>query len=135
MKNHAREIYKCPKCHLAVEIASPCGCDEPCMRCCGEKLLPVISNSCDDADREKHVPHARRTADGTIAVQIGSTEHPMTEAHHIVWIELVNGDWSLRKYLHPGEKPAAEFKLCCNKQEKITVRAYCNIHGLWAAEV
>ena len=25
MKNHVRELYKCPKCNLAVEIASACG--------------------------------------------------------------------------------------------------------------
>ena len=133
MKNHVRELYKCPKCHLAVEIASACSCSEPCMRCCGEKLLPVTANTV-DADHEKHVPQARRNTDG-ISVQIGSAEHPMTEAHHIVWVEVTAGDWSLRKYFSPGEKPAAEFKLCCCKQEKVKVRAYCNQHGLWQCEV
>ena len=132
MKNHVRELYKCPKCHLTVEIASACNCLEPCMRCCGEKLDPVTVNTV-DADKEKHLPHVQRTSDA-ITVQIGSLEHPMTEAHHIVWIEIVSGDWTLRKYLHPGEKPAAEFKLCCNKTEKVLVRAYCNMHGLWQIE-
>ena len=116
MKNHVRELYKCSKCNLAVEIASSCACTEPCMRCCGEKLDPVTVNTV-DADHEKHVPHVERQSD-SICVKIGSVEHPMTEAHHIVWIELVSGDWCLRKYMHPGEKPAVEFKLCCNKNEK-----------------
>lgn len=133
MKNQVRELYKCSKCNLAVEIASSCACTEPCMRCCGEKLDPVTVNTV-DADHEKHVPHVERQSD-KICVKIGSVEHPMTEAHHIVWIELVNGDWCLRKYMHPGEKPAVEFKLCCDKNEKVKVRAFCNIHGLWEREV
>ena len=133
MKNHVRELYKSSKCNLAVEIASACGCDEPCLRCCGEKLLPVHANTV-DADREKHVPCAKRTDEG-ISVVIGSTEHPMSEAHHIVWIEISAGAWSLRKYLAPGEKPCADFKLCCCKQEKVKVNAYCNLHGLWQCEI
>ena len=132
MKNHVRELDKCAKCNLAVEISSSCACTEPFMRCCGEKLDPVTVNTV-DADHEKHVPHVERQSD-SICVKIGSVEHPMTEAHHIVWIELVSGDWCLRKYMHPGEKPAVEFKLCCNKNEKVKVRAFCNIHGLWERE-
>ena len=134
MKNHAREMYKCPKCHLIVEIASPCGCNEPCMRCCGEKLQPVTANTV-DAAQEKHVPWAQRSAEGVINVQIGSKEHPMTEDHYIVWIEVMADAWSLRKYLKPGEKPAGEFKLCCDQQQKVKVRACCNLHGLWECEI
>ena len=133
MKNHERELYKCSKCNLTVEIASACACTEPCMRCCGEILKPVTVNTI-DADQEKHVPYAERK-DGVLHVQIGSIEHPMAEAHHIVWIEITAGDWCLRKYMHPGEKPAAEFKLCCNKEEQVLVRAYCNIHGLWERKI
>ena len=87
-----------------------------------------------DAAQEKHVPGVEKKCK-TVKVDVGSVAHPMTEAHHIVWIEIVSGDWTLRKYLHPGEKPAAEFKLCCNKTEKVLVRAYCNMHGLWQIEV
>ena len=47
MKNHVREIYKCSKCNLAVEIASACECTEPCMRCCGEVLQAVKVNTVD----------------------------------------------------------------------------------------
>lgn len=133
MKNHVRELYKCPKCNLAVEIASACGCEEPCMRCCGEKLVPVKANTV-DAAREKHVPHVERVDDKLI-VQIGSEPHPMSEAHHIVWIEAVGGAWSLRKYLREDEKPCGEFKLCCSCKEKVKVRAYCNLHGLWEKEI
>ena len=133
MKNQAGEIYKCHKCNLAIEIASPCGCDEPCLRCCGEKLVPVRANTV-DAAREKHVPYAKRTDDG-ISVQIGSDEHPMTQEHYIVWIEVTAGEWHLRKYLACGEKPAADFKLCCDCKENVKVRAFCNLHGLWECEL
>ena len=129
MKNQVRELYKCPKCHLVVEIASSCSCQDPCMRCCGVMLEPVKANTV-DASHEKHVPCAHRTDDG-IAVQIGSAEHPMTAEHHIVWVEVTSGDWSLRKYLKAGEKPYVDFKLCCNCHEKVHVRAFCNLHGLW----
>lgn len=132
MKNHVRELYKCPKCHLTVEIASACSCEEPCLRCCGEKLAPVTVNSADAAG-EKHLPQVRRS-ESLLSVQIGSVEHPMSEAHHIVWIEVTAGDWCLRKYLKAGAAPAADFKLCCNKDEKVMVRAYCNVHGLWQCE-
>jgi superoxide reductase len=33
-----------------------------------------------------------------------------------------------RKFLKPGEKPEALFKL---DEEVNSVRAYCNLHGLW----
>lgn len=127
MKNHARELYQCPKCSLTVEIASPCGCEEPCMRCCGEQLVPVKANTI-DAAREKHVPVVSRTDNG-IAVTVGAEEHPMTEKHHIIWIEASAGNCVIRKYLQPGDKPYAEFKICCTKD--VTIRAYCNLHGLW----
>lgn len=127
MKNHARELYRCSKCALAIEIVSPCQCDEPCLRCCGERLEPVKANTI-DAAREKHVPSISRTDNG-ISVQIGSVEHPMNEQHHIEWIEMVKDNCVTRKYLASTDKPFAEFK-CCNTKD-VMIRAYCNLHGLW----
>jgi len=37
-----------------------------------------------------------------------------------------------RKFLKPGDKPQAEFKI---KADKIEVREYCNIHGLWSSSL
>ena len=136
MSNHAREMYQCPKCFLTVEIATPCGCKEPCMRCCGEKLLPVKVNTV-DADKDKHLPVITLTGQ-TVHVKIGSVEHPMLNAHHIMWIEFIYGDKICRKYLNPGDKPEAEFHLCACQMEysdKIKVRAFCNMHGLWENEL
>ena len=136
MKNHERELYKCSKCNLTVEIASACACTEPCMRCCGEKLEPMLPKSTEEA-HEKHLPVVSRTDKG-LHVKVGSVDHPMLEAHHIVWIEVVAGSKVIRKYLKPGDSPEADFPLCencCCGCEKILVREYCNIHGLWQTEV
>ena len=58
------------------------------------------------------------------------TEHPMTEAHYIQFIELLIDDNRLyRVYLKPGDKPLACFTVA--KGEKVAAREYCNIHGLW----
>ncbi|MBU3161361.1 hypothetical protein KPL37_16760 [Clostridium frigoris] len=39
--------------------------------------------------------------------------------------------WRLiRKYLNPGDKPEALFIL---DEKVISVREYCNLHGLWKA--
>jgi len=136
MSNHARELYRCPKCSLVIEIASPCGCTEPCMRCCGEKLVPVSAKTKEEG-HEKHLPVITRNGQH-VHVKVGSTEHPMLNAHHIMWIELIAGNKIMRKYLNPGDKPEAEFQLCnCQMDcdDKIIVREYCNMHGLWQNEL
>jgi superoxide reductase len=106
------------------------------MRCCGEKLEPMLPNTV-DAAHEKHLPVVTRTEKG-LHVKVGSTDHPMQEAHHIVWIELVAGNTVIRKYLKPGDNPEADFPMCencCCGCEKLLVREYCNIHGLWQIEI
>ena len=47
----------------------------------------------------------------SILVKVGSLPHPMEQEHSILWIEVINGDYVNRKYLHPGGVPEAEF-LC-----------------------
>ena len=50
---------------------------------------------------EKHVPVVEKI-EGGYRVTVGEVEHPMTEAHSILWIELVtNNNEVLRKYLEP----------------------------------
>ena len=78
---------------------------------------------------EKHVPYPEAKGDG-MKVSVGKEmAHPMTEAHHIAWIEVINGAYVNRKYLKPGEAPEAEFFVPL--QKGMIVREYCNIHGLW----
>ena len=52
----------------------------------------------------------------------------MEENHYIEWIEAIADGVIYRRFLNPGDKPEAEFEIVA---ENITVREYCNVHGLW----
>ncbi len=81
-----------------------------------------------DAAKEKHVPEISY-GDDKMTVTVGSVEHPMEEAHYIMWIAVIKGNDVQIKKLNPGDKPTAIF----NKVENAEVYAYCNLHGLWKA--
>lgn len=100
--------------------------------CCGEKMEELIPNST-DAAQEKHVPVCT-VADSTVSVQVGSTIHPMEENHYIEWIYLVTEHGCTAVCLKPGDEPKAEFPVAAGDKPLI-VFAYCNIHGLWKAEI
>ena len=85
----------------------------------------------EDEGKEKHVPVVEKTEKG-VKVKIGSVPHPMEEAHHIEWIEIIADKKSYRKFLFPGDAPEAEF---CVEAENIAARGYCNIHGLWKSSL
>ena len=87
-----------------------------------------------DAATEKHVPSVDLQRDGHIIhVQIGEVEHPMVEEHYIEWVALATDGKLCLKHLAPGDEPATKFGACCS--EGGTVYAYCNLHGLWKADV
>lgn len=104
---------------------------------------------------EKHVPAIDAPAtvkageEFEVNVQVGKEiEHPNTLEHHIAWIKLY--------YLADGAKLPVELgtydftahgegealtsskvvtKVKLNKGGKLISTSYCNIHGLWTAEV
>jgi superoxide reductase len=117
------EIYKCNLCGNMVEVVHG-GAGE--LVCCGQPMALIKENTV-DAAKEKHVPVMEKTADG-ILVKVGSVAHPMEEKHFIEWIELIADGKAYRQFLKPGEKPEALFTV---KADKVTVREYCNLHGLW----
>lgn len=121
------EILKCAKKGLTLEALSDFDCCE--LTCCGEPV-EVLKEKTADTGKEKHVPVLQKQATG-VKIVVGSVEHPMTEEHHIEWIEVINKDYVNRKYLKPGQKPEAEFYV--PEQPGLIIRAYCNIHGLWRA--
>lgn len=84
-----------------------------------------------DAAKEKHVP-VIEAIEGGYRVTVGSVEHPMAEEHYIQWIELMTETEVLRKYLTPNDKPVAEFK---TDAKKVCAREYCNLHGVWKADL
>lgn len=120
------EVFKCTKCGSMVVVREAGTCNPVC---CGEPMQEVKAGTV-DAAREKHVPVIEKIADG-YKVTVGSVAHPMEEKHHISWIELLADNESHTRFLKPGEKPEAVFKV---NSGKVVARAYCNLHGLWQAE-
>jgi superoxide reductase len=128
-----RQVYKCNVCGNIVEVLHT---GAGTLVCCGQPMVLQQENTVDAAVEKfdearamagKHVPTVEK-ADNGFKIKIGSTLHPMEEAHYIEWIELMADGVSYRKMLKPGDKPEAEFNL---QAEKAEVRAYCNVHGLW----
>ena len=100
--------------------------------CCGEKMAELVPNTT-EATTEKHIPVA--SAEGNlITVQIGSTLHPMTEEHLIQWVYLETEEGGQRKSLKAGDKPEVVFALSPSDKAK-AVYAYCNLPGLWKADL
>jgi superoxide reductase len=97
--------------------------------CCGQPMTKLIANTT-EASAEHHIPAATRE-NGKTTVQVGSAPHPMTEKHYIEWIAVVSDDGTERISLTPADQPKAVF---CDKKNA-DVYAYCNLHGLWKAEI
>lgn len=120
-----KQIYKCNICGNIVEVLHASTGE---LVCCGQPM-ENISEKTQDEGLEKHVPIIEETENG-IKIKVGSISHPMEESHYIEWIEVIVDGKYCRKFLNPGDAPEAEFSL---KGEKISVREYCNLHGLWSA--
>lgn len=121
-------VFKCKKCGSIVVKLNQGGCTPSC---CGEQMKELRANDTDGA-KEKHVPDVK-VEDGVIKAQVGSVEHPMAEEHYIGFIALETEKGVQAKFLNPGEKPAAEFTVTDDKP--VTVYEYCNLHGLWKADL
>jgi superoxide reductase len=119
------EIYKCEVCGNIIEVLHG-GAGE--LVCCGQPMKLMKENTV-DAAKEKHVPVIEKVAGG-YKVRVGAAAHPMEEKHYIEWIELIAGGKAYRQFLQPGETPEVFFAVAA---EQVTVREYCNIHGLWKA--
>lgn len=117
------QIYKCELCGNIVEVLHG-GAGE--LVCCGE-AMKLYEENVTDAAVEKHVPVSEPAEHG-IKVMVGSVAHPMEEEHYIEWVEVVADGKAYREFLKPGDAPEATF---CVDAENVTLREYCNVHGLW----
>lgn len=117
--------YKCGVCGNIVEVKHVGGGP---LVCCG-KPMTLLTENTTEAATEKHIPVAEKTAEG-LMVKVGSVEHPMTEDHYIEWIEVITANQAYTRFFAAGEKPEALFKI---EGDVVSVRAYCNLHGLWKA--
>ncbi|HUT04302.1 MAG TPA: desulfoferrodoxin [bacterium] len=136
------QVYRCEVCGNVVEMLHT-GVGE--LVCCGEPMKLYAENTT-DAALEKHVPVIEKLGSGSqiltrglggsrgprFKVQVGSVAHPMLEKHYIEWIELLADGKAYRQFLKPGDAPEATF---CVEADKVTVREYCNVHGLWKKEL
>lgn len=117
------QVYKCEICGNIVEILHAGGGK---LVCCGTPMELLEDNTV-DAATEKHVPVVKRVDNG-IEVTVGSVDHPMEETHFIEWIQVISQGNIQRVFLKPGDEPRAFFK---GDFDQITVKEYCNLHGLW----
>ena len=101
------------------------------MMCCGQKMKELVPGVV-EASREKHIPVVEVT-ENTVKVTVGSTLHPMAEEHSILWVYLETDRGGQRKNLEVGKEPSVTFALADEKP--LAVYAYCNLHGLWKAEI
>ena len=80
------------------------------------------------------------TADSVFApaaseyVTVGSVAHPMGEDHHIGWVALETAMGNQRKELIIDGAPEVSFALV-EGDKPVAAYAYCNLHGLWKAEI
>lgn len=118
-----KQVYKCNICGNIVEVLHA-GVGQ--LVCCGQPMELLVERT-EDVGKEKHVPVIEKTETG-IRVKVGSIPHPMEENHYIEWIEVIADGVIYRRFLNPGDKPEAGFEIVA---ENITVREYCNVHGLW----
>jgi len=119
------QVYKCEVCGNIVEVLHGA---KGQLVCCNQPMQLVTENTV-DASKEKHVPVVEKV-EGGFKVTVGSVAHPMEEKHYIEWIEVIADGRICRKWLNPGEAPEATF---LTDAKDVTVREYCNIHGMWKA--
>ncbi|MDD4124574.1 MAG: desulfoferrodoxin family protein [Eubacteriales bacterium] len=123
------KFYRCKHCGNIIAYLKDSGVR---VICCGEKMSELVPNTT-DASLEKHVP-VITADDGKVIVHIGSADHPMADEHYIEWICLQTEQGNQRKALKPGDKPEVCFKTCHGDKVEAAY-AYCNLHGLWKAEL
>jgi len=121
------EVYKCELCGNIVEVLHG---EAGLLVCCGRNM-GLLDEKTADMTTEKHVPVIEKI-DGGFKVTVGSTLHPMTDAHWINWIELIVDGKSCHRFLNSGDTPEAVFMV---EGDKVTAREYCNLHGQWKNEL
>ena len=123
------KLFKCEHCgNIAIKVVDA---GVP-MMCCGEKMVELGAGSV-AAAVEKHVPVV--SVDGAqVHVQVGEVEHPMTEEHLIQFVILVTEKGYQVAKLTAEDAPKADF-VVAEGDAPLKVYEYCNLHGLWVAEL
>lgn len=122
------KFYICEHCGNIVGMVNDAGVP---LMCCGQKMKQLVPGEV-EASAEKHIPVVT-LEDNVVKVTVGSVEHPMTEEHSIKWVYLQTDRGGQRKCLDAGDAPTVSFALC--DETPVAVYAYCNLHGLWKANI
>ena len=145
-------FYHCPRCgQFLVTINNNGG--ETQLRCCDETLSALTPQNTNDALAEDHLPQMTISGgfeSNTLTVNIGTTPHPMTDDHRLLWIYVYTFQGGQFKFLRPGDLPEATFALAendayvyCDRpvckgsrckfncKRGFTAYSWCNQHGLW----
>jgi len=123
-------FYRCEGCGNFITFLGEKTACTP--KCCGETMKELTPNTT-DAAQEKHVPVAE-VSGNTVTVKVGSAAHPMLEEHYIEFIILETENGFQKKDLKPGEAPEAVF-VTADGEKPVAAYAYCNLHGLWKADL
>lgn len=124
----SQKFYLCRHCKNLIGMINSSGVK---MVCCGEEMGELVANTA-EAATEKHIPIATREGN-IVTVEVGSIPHPMEEVHHIEFIYLETKNGGQRRALTVGSPAKATFTL--SDDEPVRVFAYCNLHGLWSADI
>ena len=121
-------FYHCDHCGSVVAVLRDGGCAPSC---CGAPMELLVAQT-GGSGSERHVPMVEHDGDHLV-VRVGEIRHDMVEEHLIEWIALERGGRLCFKFLKPEEEPKAKFGSCHTEGGK--VYAYCNLHGLWEAQL
>ncbi|HOP09193.1 MAG TPA: desulfoferrodoxin [Candidatus Methanofastidiosa archaeon] len=121
------QFYKCEVCGNIVEVYDG-GAGQ--LVCCGQPMVLLEAKTA-DMGLEKHVPVVESEGEN-VKVKVGEVPHPMEDAHHIEWIEVITKDGKCTRFLKPNAPAEATFKIT---DDIIEVREHCNVHGLWTKKM
>ncbi len=122
-------IFKCEKCGSMVIKINDAACTPVC---CGDPMTALVPGTSDGA-HEKHVPVVE-VSGSKVTVKVGEVEHPMMDNHYIQYIWLETDKGFMQKSLTPSDKPVAEFVLA-DGEKAVAAYEFCNLHGLWKADI
>jgi len=124
------QLYKCKICGNVIQVLLD---GEGELVCCNEPMELLTANNQELGTGEYHIPVYLKDDNNETYIQVGKDQHPMTEEHHIEFIERISKDknYLTLKYLNIGEEPKIKID---NIYENECAIEYCNIHGLWKGE-
>ena len=121
------KFYYCKHCKN-LELVMHDG--DPTPVCCGETMTVLTANTA-EAAKEKHLPIIQKNQPKAV-IQVGEVEHPMTTEHLIEWIATTDNNTIEIKHLTASDQPVMQSNF--DSSAKLSVYAYCNLHGLWLTE-